>query len=84
MQYVERLKDYLNKFKIYSTNMDFGDILEIIIIAILVYYILAWMKTTRAWTLLKGLIVIGGFMLLATFMEMKTILPIEALTHLFQ
>lgn len=74
MQYVERLKDYLNKFKIYSTNMDFGDVLEIIIIAILVYYILAWMKTTRAWTLLKGLIVIGGFMLLATFMEMKTIL----------
>ena len=74
MQYVERLKDYLNRFKTYSTNMDFGDMLEIIIIAILVYYILAWMKTTRAWTLLKGLIVIGGFMLIAVFMEMKTIL----------
>ena len=74
MQYVERLKDYLNRFKIYSTNMDFGDVLEIAIIAILVYYILAWMKTTRAWALLKGLIVIGGFMLIAVFMEMKTIL----------
>ena len=74
MQYVERLKDYLNRFKTYSTNMDFGDLLEIVIIAILVYYILAWMKTTRAWALLKGLIVIGGFMLIAVFMEMKTIL----------
>lgn len=74
MQYVERLKDYLNRFRTYSTNMDFGDYLEIIIIAVLVYYILAWMKTTRAWALLKGLIVIGGFMLVAVFMEMKTIL----------
>ena len=74
MQYVERLKDYLNRFKTYSMNMDFGDILEIVIIAILVYYILAWMKTTRAWALLKGLVVIGSFMLIAVFMEMKTIL----------
>lgn len=74
MQYIERLKDYLDRFKTYSTNMDFGDILEIICISVLVYYILAWMKTTRAWALLKGLIVIAGFMLFATFMEMKTIL----------
>lgn len=74
MQYADRLKDYFNRFKTYSTNMDFGDALEIIIIAILVYYILAWMKTTRAWALLKGLIVIVGFMLIAVFMEMKTIL----------
>ena len=77
MQYVDRLKDYLNRFKTYSMNMDFGDVLEIIIIAVLVYYILAWMKTTRAWALLKGIVVIGGFMLLAVFMEMKTILWIS-------
>ena len=77
MQYIDRLKDYLNRFKTYSMNMDFGDVLEIIIIAVLVYYILAWMKTTRAWTLLKGIVVIGGFMLLAVFMEMKTILWIS-------
>ena len=77
MQYIDRLKDYLNRFRTYSMNMDFGDVLEIIIIAVLVYYILAWMKTTRAWTLLKGIVVIGGFMLLAVFMEMKTILWIS-------
>lgn len=74
MQYLDRLRDYLNNFKGYCTNMDVGDLLEIFIIAILVYYILAWMKTTRAWALLKGLIVIGGFMIIAVFMEMKTIL----------
>ena len=54
--------------------MDFGDVLEIVLISVLVYYILAWMKTTRAWALLKGLVVIVGFMLFAAFMEMKTIL----------
>lgn len=74
MQYLERLNEYLNRFKTYSTNMDLGDLLEIFIISIVVYYILAWMKTTRAWALLKGLIVIGGFMLIAVVMEMKTIL----------
>lgn len=74
MQYIERLKDYLDKFKTYSTNMDLGDVLEIILISVLVYYILAWMKTTRAWALLKGLVVIVVFMLFAAFMEMKTIL----------
>lgn len=74
MRYLDRLRDYLNSFKTYSTNMDWGDLIEIMIIAILVYYILAWMKTTRAWALLKGLIVIGGFMFIAVIMEMKTIL----------
>ena len=74
MQYLERLQGYLNSFRTHSTNMDWGDLIEIFIIAILVYYILAWMKTTRAWALLKGLIVIGGFMVIAVIMEMKTIL----------
>ena len=74
MQYLGRLQDYLNSFKNYSMNMDVGDLIEVLIIAVLVYYILAWMKTTRAWALLKGLIVIGGFMVIAVIMEMKTIL----------
>lgn len=74
MRYWDRLRDYLNSFRNCCTNMDAGDLVEIFIIAILVYYILAWIKTTRAWALLKGLIVIGGFMFIAVVMEMKTIL----------
>ncbi len=54
--------------------MNVGDFLEIIIIAILLYCILVWMKTTRAWALLKGLIVICVFLLLADFFQMTTIL----------
>jgi diadenylate cyclase len=54
--------------------MDLGDVLEILIIALLVYYVLVWMKATRAWTLLKGLIVICVFLLLASIFKMTTIL----------
>lgn len=50
------------------------DLIEILIIAILIYYILVWVKNTRAWSLLKGFIVIGVFILIAVILEMNTIL----------
>ena len=34
------------------------DIIEILIISVLFYHILLWIKTTRAWNLFKGLIII--------------------------
>lgn len=74
MQQFDRIVEYLRNFSIYGTIMDLGDVLEILIIALLVYYVLVWMKATRAWTLLKGLIVICGFLLLASIFKMNTIL----------
>lgn len=74
MQWYDRAVDYLKSFSVYRTTMDFGDIFEILIIALLLYYILVWMKATRAWVLLKGLIVICAFLLLAYFFDMTTIL----------
>ena len=74
MQWVDTLVNYVKDFSTYRTTIGTGDILEILIIAFLVYYILAWMKTTRAWQLLKGLIVICIVLLLAYIMEMSTIL----------
>ena len=56
------------------SNIEFGDILEILIIAYLVYHIMLWIKTTRAWALLKGLIVIAVFGALAFVLNMQTIL----------
>ncbi|MCH5259379.1 MAG: diadenylate cyclase CdaA [Lachnospiraceae bacterium] len=50
------------------------DIAEIIILAFLVYHILVWIKNTRAWALLKGVTVIGVFILIAAFFRMSTIL----------
>lgn len=73
-QWGDTIRDYLNNFSIYVPTMDFGDAVEILIIAILLYYILGWMKNTRAWALLKGLIVICFFLLIASFFQMNTIL----------
>ncbi|MBE5837850.1 MULTISPECIES: diadenylate cyclase CdaA [unclassified Butyrivibrio] len=52
----------------------FSDILEIFIIAFLVYHILVWAKNTRLWSLLKGVIVIVVFILVAALFNMSTIL----------
>lgn len=69
----------LNFVDTYLTNLYFPDIrwtdvVEILIIAFLVYHILVWIKDTRAWSLLKGVAVILGFFLLAAIFNMSTIL----------
>lgn len=60
---------YMNLPKITTT-----DIVEIIIIAFLFYYMLVWIKNTRAWVLLKGLLVILLFVLVAAVFQMNTII----------
>ena len=55
-------------------NIGWSDAAEIIILAILIYHIMLWIKTTRAWSLVKGFVVILAFLILAVFWEMDTIL----------
>ena len=42
-------------------KMTVTNLVEIIIIAFLFYYMLVWIKNTRAWVLLKGILVISAF-----------------------
>jgi len=70
----QEITEYLKKFSLYGTTMDFGDVVEILIIAVLLYYILVWIKKTRAWTLMKGMLVILLFLVVAYFANMDTIL----------
>ena len=65
----EKVSVYMNLPKITTT-----DIVEIIIIAFLFYYMLVWIKNTRAWVLLRGLMVILLFVLLAAVFQMNTII----------
>lgn len=51
-----------------------SNLFEIIIIAVLVYEILIWIKNTRAWNLLMGLVVILAFGLVAAIFHFDTIL----------
>lgn len=66
---------YLENLYIPSmTSISTTDIVEIIIITFMLYAILVWVKETRAWALLRGVLVIGAFLLLAFFAEMTTII----------
>ena len=58
----------------YFPEMHITDIIEIIIIAFLVYQLMIWIKNTKAWMLLKGIVVLGVFILLAFVFQMHTIL----------
>ena len=55
-------------------SIEWSDVAEIIILAFLIYHIMVWIKTTRAWALVKGFIVILTFLLFAVLFEMDTIL----------
>lgn len=65
----EKISGYMDLPTITSTN-----IAEIAIIAVLMYYMLVWIKNTRAWVLLKGLIVILVFVGMAVIFQMDTII----------
>ena len=65
----EKASIYLNLPKITMT-----DVVEILIITFLFYYMLVWSKNTRAWVLLKGIMVILLFVLVAAVFQMNTII----------
>lgn len=50
------------------------DIVEILILAVIVYEIAMWVQKTRAWSLLKGIIFLILFMVLASLFKLNTIL----------
>lgn len=50
------------------------DIIEIIIIAFAVYQIINWIKDTRAWVLMKGIIVLFVVWLVAVVLDMNVLL----------
>lgn len=55
-------------------DIRFTDILEIIIIAIIIYEIMVWVKSTKTWMLLKGIMALGLFIFVASLLRMNTIL----------
>ena len=73
------IEKYLSK--LHMPTLHWTDVAERFIIAFVVYHILLWIKSTRAWALLKGLFVIAAFLLIAVLFDMNTILWI--VTNLF-
>ena len=65
-------QSFLNQ--IHMPNLRWTDVVEILILAFLIYHILLWIKNTRAWSLLKGLGVVIVFVGITALFNMSTIL----------
>ena len=59
-----------------SLPVTFGiiDIVQILLIAVFVYYLMVWVKNARAYRLLKGVLLVVIFLILAAIFHMDTIL----------
>ncbi len=66
------IKDYLVWLSLPKINP--SDIIEICILAYLIYHVVKWVKSTRAWSLVKGLVVIMLFWLLAVIFDLNVII----------
>ena len=72
----QRITQFFERYVkgMYFPEMHLTDIIEILIIAFLVYQIMIWIKNTKAWMLMKGIVVLGVFIFLAAIFQMHTIL----------
>ena len=74
------MMDYLKEFfsgmlePIKMVKIEIMDCVEIFIIAILIYNIIKWMKNTRAWVLMKGVVVLFVFYMIAALLNFDVIL----------
>ena len=57
-----------------NLSITFVDVIEILIITFLFYHIIVWVRSTKAWSLVMGILVIAAFVLLAAAFQMSTIL----------
>ena len=70
--FFEDLKEYIYFLSI--PKMTVVDLLEIVIIAFAIYSIILWVKNTRAWSLVKGILVLFLCYLFAYLLDMSVIL----------
>ena len=61
------LNNYTNTNRWYIPELQLKDIVEIVIIAVIVYEIMLWIKNTKAWMLLRGIIMLAAFILIAFY-----------------
>lgn len=60
--------------EIYIPDVRFVDLVEIFLIAFLIYEIIIWIRNTKAWMLLRGILVLAGFILFAYVFRMYTVM----------
>ena len=75
--FITRINTYLTRLNL-PNNMTLTliDILEILILAWLVYRLLNWIKSSHAWTLLRGIMVIALALIVIYVLQMDTLIYI--------
>ena len=73
---IDWLRNFVDNYThdMYVPRVQVMDIIEILIITVIVYEIMLWIKNTKAWMLLRGIIMLGVFIFLAWMFQMHTIL----------
>ena len=73
---MEQILSFLenNVSSLYIPKPGIVDIMEIAIISFVIYHILIWLRSTRAWFLMKGIVSIMVMFMLAVILEMNTII----------
>ena len=72
---MDRIISYLKTYINWNTftQMEMTDIIEILILAYLVYHIMNYVMRTRAWALVKGLIVISLLWVLTIMFDLNVL-----------
>ncbi|WP_317854866.1 diadenylate cyclase CdaA [Chakrabartyella piscis] len=74
MEVLESLFGNLGVTEFVRPSVDFTDLLDILIVAYMIYKIIFWIKETRAWVLFKGIFMIFVLAAVATIFKLNTIL----------
>lgn len=74
----QRISQLLGRFTVdlYVPELHLTDVIEILILTYLIYHVIIWIKNTKAWMLLRGILVLAVLIMLAAFFKMHTILYI--------
>jgi len=70
---MEAIKNLLYDYRISIPKIYVTDIIEIIILSFLIYHVVKWIKNTRAWTLVKGIVVILLFWFIAVILNLNVV-----------
>lgn len=73
MEYIKDLFNNINLSSISLPNIRTTDIVDIAVVAVVIYMLLIWIKETRAWSLFKGILTILVLNILATQFNLYTV-----------
>ena len=68
--FIQVLKKF---FGLSIPRLEWNDVLEILLLAVMIYYVILWIKRNRAWTLLKGIAMLVAFSIAAYVLRLTTI-----------